>query len=81
MKQLKKGDKVRYTGNSFPDYKGGTYRVDDVDWPSDGFVTLATGEITVLDSGTPNPTGWSKVFLARIDNVELIEEALNEANH
>ncbi|MCI1912944.1 MAG: hypothetical protein LKJ06_07915 [Schleiferilactobacillus harbinensis] len=74
MKQLKKGDKVRYTGNSFPDYKGSTYRVDDAGWLSDNFVMLATGETTILDSGTPDPTGWSKVFLARIDNVEPINE-------
>ncbi|WP_057821922.1 hypothetical protein [Schleiferilactobacillus perolens] len=62
MKQLKKGDKVRYTGNSFPDYKGSTCRVDDAGWPSDGFVALATGEITILDSGTPDQRAGVKYF-------------------
>ncbi|MFT8409884.1 MAG: hypothetical protein ABF743_10985 [Schleiferilactobacillus perolens] len=80
MKNLKKGDWVRYVGTMFPKYTGNVYQIADMGWPNENDVQLKLSGSTILDPDSPIPSSWSNGFLASADELEKVWVS-NEANH
>lgn len=79
MKNLKKGDLVRYVGKVFPEYHGKIYQIEDVDWPAEGWIDLMLPGKTILGD-EPDAAAWGNGFMAQGFELERVE-APDETNH
>jgi hypothetical protein len=79
MKNLKKGDLVRYVGKVLPEYHGKIYQIEDVDWPAEGWIDLMLPGKTILGD-EPDAAAWGNGFMAQGFELERVE-APDEKNH
>ncbi|MCI2170669.1 hypothetical protein [Schleiferilactobacillus perolens] len=80
MKNLKKGQWVRYVGTLFPKYSGNVYQIADVGWPNENDVQLKLSWRTIIDLDSLIPSSWSNGFLASADELAQVE-APDETNY